>query len=576
MKLPIATNRTVGAKILELFSAHKGEFLLVIATQIAVAVAAVVTPWIIGRSFDALAGGAEAAVIRTYVAVIAASVLVNVVANWFADFRSRVLGQKVFHELRVQLVEAVMHLPLSTVEAAGTGDLLGRTTSDINRVEFIIRQGVSRIMVLTFQVIVTVVAAFLVEWRVGFVVVLSFVPMYFVVRKYLRRTIAVYLAASALNAEVSGDITETVEQSATVDSLAMSEVRVSRTSVLLREYWDNERYSSLMRALLVVSLLAVLYAPMVISILWGAWLVGLGYVTVGAVISVTLYAQQLRVPLDELAWWFDELQFAAVALARIFGVAEVAPDRTAGDDVPASAAVSVEGVSFSYRDGHPVLRDVSLEVAPGERLAIVGPSGAGKSTLGRLIAAVNPPDAGSIRVGGVEVTSLPEALLHRTIALVTQENHVFVGTIADNLRFAKEDATDDELLAALATVDATWVERLDNGLETLVGSGERELAPSQAQQLALARIVLLDPDVLILDEATSLLDPTVARSAEQALVRLLEGRTVISIAHRLYTAYDADRVAVMIDGEVAELGSHDDLVALGGEYASLWEAWQQD
>ncbi|MCI7306176.1 MAG: ABC transporter ATP-binding protein/permease, partial [Trueperella sp.] len=213
---------------------------------------------------------------------------------------------------------------------------------------------------------------------------------------------------------------------------------------------------------------------------------------------------------------------------------------------------------------------------PGERLAIVGPSGAGKSTLGRLIAAVNPPDAGSIRVGGVEVTSLPEALLHRTIALVTQENHVFVGTIADNLRFAKEDATDDELLAALATVDATWVERLDNGLETLVGSGERELAPSQAQQLALARIVLLDPDVLILDEATSLLDPTVARSAEQALVRLLEGRTVISIAHRLYTAYDADRVAVMIDGEVAELGSHDDLVALGGEYASLWEAWQQD
>ncbi|WP_311776749.1 ABC transporter ATP-binding protein [Trueperella abortisuis] len=576
MKLPIATNRTVGAKILELFSAHKGEFLVVIATQIAVAVAAVVTPWIIGRSFDALAGGAEAEVIRAYVAVIAASVAVNVVANWFADFRSRVLGQKVFHELRVQLVEAVMHLPLSTVEAAGTGDLLGRTTSDVNRVEFIIRQGVSRIMVLTFQVIVTVVAAFLVEWRVGFVLVLSFVPMYFVVRKYLRRTIAAYLAASALNAEVSGDITETVEQSATVDALAMGEVRVARTSVLLREYWDNERYSSLMRALLVVSLLAVLYAPMVISILWGAWLVGLGYVTVGAVISVTLYAQQLRVPLDELAWWFDELQFAAVALARIFGVAEVAPDRTAGDDVPASAAVSVEGVSFSYRDGHPVLRDVSLEVAPGERLAIVGPSGAGKSTLGRLIAAVNPPDAGSIRVGGVEVTSLPEALLHRTIALVTQENHVFVGTIADNLRFAKEDATDDELLAALATVDATWVERLDNGLETLVGSGERELAPSQAQQLALARIVLLDPDVLILDEATSLLDPTVARSAEQALVRLLEGRTVISIAHRLYTAYDADRVAVMIDGEVAELGSHDDLVALGGEYASLWEAWQQD
>lgn len=576
MKLPIATNRTVAAKVLELFSAHKGEFLLVIAVQIVVAVAAVVTPWIIGRSFDAVAGGTTAAVIRTYIAIIIASVVVTFVADWFADYRSRVLGQKVFHELRVQLVDAVMHLPLSTVEAAGTGDLLGRTTSDISRVEFIVRQGISRLMVLTFQVLVTVVAAFLVEWRVGFVVVLSFVPLFFVIRSYLRRTIAAYLASSALRAELSGDITETVEQSATVDSLGMSEVRVRRTTVLLREEWNNERYSALMRTYFAGSMVVVLYAPMVIAILWGAWLVGLGYTTVGAVIAVTLYAQQLRWPLDELGWWIDELQFAAVALARIFGVAEVPSDRVVNDAVPAGDAVSVENVSFSYRDGQPVLREVNLEIGAGERLAIVGPSGAGKSTLGRLIAGVNPPGEGSIRVGGVEVTQLPEALLHQTVALVTQENHVFVGTIAENLRFAKEDATDEELLAALATVDAAWVGRLEDGLETKVGSGEKELAPSQAQQLALARIVLLDPSVLILDEATSLLDPTAARSAEQALLRVLEGRTVISIAHRLYTAYDADRVAVMIGGEVAELGPHHELVARGGEYASLWEAWQQD
>lgn len=576
MKLPLATNRTVATKVIELFKLYKGEFVLVIAVQIIVAIATVVTPWVIGKSFDAVGSGTTPSVIRTYITVIIIAVIVQFIASWFADYRSRVLGQKVFNVLRIRLVESVMHLPLSVVEAAGTGDLLGRTTSDVNRVEFIVRQGISRLMVLSFQVVVTVIAALVIEWRIGFVVVLSFVPLFFVIRTYLRRTIAAYLAASALSAEVSGDITETVEQSATVDSLGMSEVRTRRTSVLLREMWDNERYSSLMRAYFSAMMVLILFAPLVIAIVWGAWLVGLGVTTVGAVVAVALYAQQLRWPLDELGWWIDELQFAAVALARIFGVAEVPSDREFDDDVPVNDAIDIEDVSFSYREGEPVLRNVGLTVRSGERLAIVGPSGAGKSTLGRLIAGVNPPDVGSIRVGGVEVTRLPEDLLHQTVALVTQENHVFVGTVADNLRFAKADASDEDLLSALRTVDALWVERLPEGLETKVGSGARELAPSQAQQLALARIVLVDPAVLILDEATSLLDPTAARSAEQALSRVLAGRTVISIAHRLYTAYDADRVAVMIDGEVAELGSHNELVALGGEYASLWEAWQQD
>lgn len=178
MKLPIATNRTVASQLLELFAAYKREFLLVIGVQIVVAVAAVITPWMIGRSFDAVALGAGTSVIGTYIAIIIASVVVYFLADWLADYRSRVLGQKVFNQLRVQLVDTVMHLPLSTVEAAGTGDLLGRTTSDVNRVEFIVRQGISRLMVLTFQVFVTVVAAFLVEWRVGFVVVVSFVPLF--------------------------------------------------------------------------------------------------------------------------------------------------------------------------------------------------------------------------------------------------------------------------------------------------------------------------------------------------------------------------------------------------------------
>lgn len=576
MKLPLASNATIARKLGELLVRYKRELIFVLAVQLVVAFATIVTPWIIGRTFDEVAQGATAGVIRRNIIILVVAVVVQSLTAAYAEYISRVLGQKVFNDLRVGLVAAVTHLPLSVVESAGTGDLLGRTTADVARIEFIIRMGISRITMLSIQVIVTVVAAVAVDWRIGFVVALSFIPVFFIVRTYLRRTIAAYLASSALYSELSGDITETVEHSATVDSLAMGDHRSRRTSVLIREQWDNERYSALMRAMFSAWMIVVLFSPVIIAVLWGAWLVGAGLVTVGAVTAVALYAQQLRGPIDELSWWIDELQFAAVALARIFGVDEVDADRVAGPDLPIGEQIDVERVSFSYRDGVEVLRDVSLRVRPGERIAIVGPSGAGKSTLGRLIAGVNPPSSGSVQVGGVEVTQIDEKFLHRHVALVTQENHVFVGSIADNLRFAAPGATDVRLWDALDIVDATWVRSLADGLETKVGSGAMELAPAQAQQLALARIVLLDPDVLILDEATSLLDPTAARSAEQALLRVLEGRTVISIAHRLYTAYDADRVCVMINGQVAEVGTHDELVALGGEYASLWEAWQSE
>jgi ABC-type multidrug transport system fused ATPase/permease subunit len=205
---------------------------------------------------------------------------------------------------------------------------------------------------------------------------------------------------------------------------------------------------------------------------------------------------------------------------------------------------------------------------------VVGPSGAGKSTLGRLLAGIHPPREGRVDVGGVRLVDLPLDTLRKEVALVTQEQHVFVGTLAENLRLARPHATDERLRDALAAVDALeWVELLPDGLETVVGTGGYPLTPAQSQQLALARLVLADPHTLVLDEATSLLDPRAARHLERSLGSVLEGRTVVAIAHRLHTAHDADRVAVVEDGTISELGSHDELVAAGGSYASLWESW---
>ena len=213
----------------------------------------------------------------------------------------------------------------------------------------------------------------------------------------------------------------------------------------------------------------------------------------------------------------------------------------------------------------------------GRLIVVSGPSGAGKSTLGRLLAGLHAPRTGTIEMGGVQLSRLPTEQVRRHVALVTQEHHVFVGSLRDNLRLAQPSASDTELWEAIGAVDAAdWASALPSGLETQVGVGRHKLAPAQAQQLALARLVLADPHTLVLDEATSLLDPRAARHLEQSLAAVLEGRTVIAIAHRLMTAHDAERVVVVEDGQIAEAGSHDELVAANGAYAALWRSWRDE
>ena len=297
--------------------------------------------------------------------------------------------------------------------------------------------------------------------------------------------------------------------------------------------------------------------------------------TLGQITAAAIYTQQLVEPMDRLVQTLDRLQVGMASTTRLLGIAAVPQDRVPGEELPEGEGLIAADVRFAYREGHDVLHGIDLTVHPGERLAIVGPSGSGKSTLGRLLAGINGPRTGAVQVGGVNLMELPLDVLRTRVALVTQEHHVFVGSIRDNIVLARETtATDDEVNAALAAVDAgDWVERLPDGMRTLVGSGKQVLTPAQAQQVALARLVIADPHTLVLDEATSLIDPQTARHLEGSMAALLEDRAVVAIAHRLHTAHDADRIAVVIDGRIAELGSHHELIDLDGEYASLWRAW---
>jgi ABC-type multidrug transport system fused ATPase/permease subunit len=294
-------------------------------------------------------------------------------------------------------------------------------------------------------------------------------------------------------------------------------------------------------------------------------------VSIGDVTAATLYVQMLIDPVDRIVSILDEIQVGSASLARLLGVSQVPDDRVATGREPDGEEIAAEDVRFSYVPGRDVLHGVDLSVRVGERIAMVGPSGAGKSTLGRLLAGIHPPRTGSVTVGGVGLTELPLTDLRGHVALVTQEHHVFVGTLRDNLALAVDVPVDDEhLLEALGAVDARdWVVALPDGLDTVVGSGGRALTAPQAQQIALARLVLADPHTLVLDEATSLIDPRAARHLERSLAAVLEGRTVIAIAHRLSTLNNFDRIIVMSAGKVIDDGSPEELRQRPGLYRDL-------
>jgi ABC-type multidrug transport system fused ATPase/permease subunit len=395
-------------------------------------------------------------------------------------------------------------------------------------------------------------------------------------RWYLRRAPRAYLAERASYARLAGTISETVEGSRTVEALGLNEERVRRIDDDLRNAYRWERRTLYLRTVWFPSAEFAYVLPVAAALAWGGWLVSSGHATLGEVTAVALYVVQLADPVDRLISWLDEIQVGATSFARIVGIADVPPDRTVSEETPADERLEARDVRYAYSE-RDVLHGIDLELEPGERVAVVGPSGAGKSTLGRLLAGIHPPRLGRVELGGVDLVGLPLDTLRQEVALVTQEQHVFVGTLAENLRLARPGAGEDELRAALAAVDADeWADALPDGLETMVGAGGTALSPAQAQQLALARLVLADPHTLILDEATSLLDPRAARHLERSLASVLEGRTVVAIAHRLHTAHDADRVAVIESGRLGELGTHDELVARGGSYAALWESWHGD
>ncbi|MET7815114.1 ABC transporter ATP-binding protein [Streptomyces sp. NPDC005395] len=574
--LPVADRTDVRRAAAGLVRADRRSFAVVLGLNALAALAGLAGPWLLGRIVDEVrAGGGVDAVDRMAAAILVCSLAQLLLARW-ARYVGYRFGERTLARVRERYVDRTLALPASVVERAGTGDLTTRGTADVTAVGTTLRDAGPELLVNAVQALFLTAAVFVLDPLLGLVGVLGLTPAWLALRWYLRRARAAYLAEGAANSDVAESLAATVSGARTVEAFGLAGRRVTTNREAL-EVSRRARFRTLFLRSVFFPAVDVSYVlPVAGVLLLGGVLREHGSASLGAVVSCAVYLQQLAGPLDEVLLRVEQLQAGAASFARVEGLAGAPRAGTDESAVPADDRIDVSGVRYAYERGGEVLRGVDLTVRPGERLAVVGPSGAGKTTLSRLLAGVDAPTEGSVTVGGVPVVALGPERLRRQVVLVTQEHHVFLGTVRDNLLIAEPAATDEELWAALAAVGAEeWVRELPGGLDAELGAkeGAHTADGSQAQRLALARVVLADPHTLILDEATALLDPTTARHTEQALAAVLKGRTVIAIAHRLHTAHDADRVAVMEGGLLTELGTHDELVAAGGAYAALWGSW---
>ncbi|MFC8828942.1 ABC transporter ATP-binding protein [Streptomyces sp. NPDC057137] len=587
--LPVASRaRLVGAAA-DLVRRDRGAFFAMLALNVLAVGAGLLGPWLLGRIVNAVQDGATVSTVdRLAVGVVVSAVVQLLLARWARLIGHR-FGERTLARVRERFVDRAVALPVSVVERAGTGDLVVRGTSDVGAVGTALRDAGPDLLIGGIQAPLILAAVFFLDPLLGVCGLAGLVGIRFATRWYLRRAPAAYMAEGVANSALAEALSATAAGARTIEAFGLEERHVAAVLEKIEASHRTRTRTLSLRSVLFPSLDISHVLPVVGVLLVGAPLLERDMVTLGAVVAAVLYLRQLAEPLDLILRWVEQLQSSGASFARVEGLG-VQLDSLEGaltglsvgrpSARPVGDRIELRGVHYAYDppyDGtSDVVRGVDLTVRPGERLAVVGQSGAGKTTLSRLLAGIDTPRAGTVSVGGVPVADLPSQILRRQIVLVTQEHHVFTGTLRDNLLLAAPDAADAALTGALSAVGADWAERLRHGLDTELGAREHQLDGAQAQQLSLARVVLADPHTVVLDEATALLDPRTARRTERALAAVLAGRTVIAIAHRLHTAHDADRVAVMDGGRLTELGSHDELVAAGGTYAALWRSWHGD
>lgn len=573
--LPVASGVEVRAALTGLVRPFRVRAIAALLALVAGAAVSLVTAPLLGRIVDLVVDGqGPDAVTAPVLLLVVVAIAQGLLAVLGVALVARV-GENMLADLRERFVERALGLPLQRIESAGAGDLTSRAGEDVALVGEAVREAVPDFARAALTIGLTLVGLAVLDWRFMVAALLAVPVQVVTARWYLRRSSPMYALQRRYAGAQQQQLLDTVGGVRTVRALGLADDHARRVRTRTEDVVTTERRVVRLQTGFFGRLNVAEFIGVAGVLTAGFLLVRSGTASIGTASAAALYFINLFGPINAVLFLLDTAQSAAASLGRIVGVVNLPAAGTVDEPRTASdGSVRVKGLGHAYVEGHDVLDGVDLDVEPGTRVALVGASGAGKTTLATLVAGVHRPVRGAIEIGGVPLDSHDPDRLRASVALVTQEVHVFAGPLADDLRLARADATDAELRAALDAVGATgWVDALPDGLATEVGSGGHTLTVVQAQHLALARLVLADPLVAVLDEATAEAGSAGARSLEEAAERALAGRTGLLVAHRLTQAAGADLVVVLEAGRVVEQGTHDELLAERGRYHGLWAAW---
>lgn len=536
-------------------------------------------PFLVRRAIDGGIREQDTFVLNTSVA----GYLVAATLGYFL-YRTAILalatvGENFLRDLRRTVFDKLLKQSMPFFDREKTGILVSRMTSDIDSLSELVQFGLLMFTAAGLQLLGTTIALFLLSWQLMLICLVSIPIVSLASVKFQRDSNRAYLDVRDGIGSTLSALQEGISGVRIVQAFAREEVQADQFSET-----NYELYQAHMKSVKV----AAWYLPIIefsgtattaVAIGVGGWFVNEGRLSIGTVVAFILLLQGLFEPVQQLSQLFNLVQSATASLAKLFGLIDepVEVDEPATPrPLPASGDLVLTGVGFSYGTGPKVVSGVDLTVTEGERIAFVGPTGAGKSTLAKLAVRFYDPTEGSVVYGGVDLRQASQADLRSRILVVPQEGHLFSGTIGDNIAIARPDTSEADVLQALDRIGLlSWLDQFPDGLDTEVREGGSRLSAGERQIVSLARAALMDPAVLVLDEATSSLDPGTEHIIEGAMESLMQGRTVIAIAHRLSTSERCDRVAVIAEGGIAELGTHEGLVASGGHYAGLYSAWQR-
>ena len=507
--------------------------------------------------------------------------VVVAVASYFV-YRVQVMivgrvGEGFLRDLRVRVFDHLQRLSMPFYDREKAGVIVSRMTSDVDSLAELVQFGLLMFLMNALLLVFSVVVLALVSWQLILICLIP-VPLVVVASvKFQRDSNHAYLEVRERIGSTLSRLQEGISGVRVIQAFGRESIETDRfateNSSLYRAHMDSVFVQAWY--LPVIEIAGLGTTALVVGI--GGWMTIEGVITLGTIAFFVLTLGNLFEPIQQLSQLFNTLQSAGAGLKKLFDLLDTpvdVPERKGAVDLPTTGEIKVEDVTFAYAKGSPVLRDVSLTIHSGERLALVGPTGAGKSTLAKLVARLYDPTTGRVLFDGVDLRDATKRSLRDRIVVVPQEGFLFNGTVRDNIRIARGDATDLDIEQALREVGV--LERfasLPDGLGTEVRERGSRLSAGEKQLVSLARAALVDPSLLVLDEATSSLDPGTELLVERAMTRLMEGRTVVVIAHRLSTAERSDRVGVVNDGQLMELGTHTELLRADGQYAALHRTW---